>query len=34
MAVIVPCLPDMNSDGLLDFFDVATFLGLFSAGCP
>ncbi len=32
MAVVVPCLPDMNGDGLLDFFDVAAFLAAFSAG--
>lgn len=28
------CLPDLTNDGVLDFFDVAEFLGLFSAGDP
>jgi hypothetical protein len=26
-----PCLPDLNNDGTLDFFDVQIFLGLFAA---
>ncbi len=26
------CLADINGDGLLDFFDVSAFLGLFSSG--
>ena len=25
LVVVVPCLPDRNGDGLLDFFDVAAF---------
>jgi hypothetical protein len=29
---IPPCPPDLNGDGLLDFFDVVRFLDLFSAG--
>lgn len=29
-----PCAPDLNADGLLDFFDVAHFLAAFSAGLP
>ncbi|MBX3322398.1 MAG: hypothetical protein KF757_05355 [Phycisphaeraceae bacterium] len=27
-----PCQADLNSDGILDFFDVQAFLGAFSAG--
>lgn len=29
-----PCLADLNGDGLLNFFDVSTYLSLFNAGCP
>jgi predicted outer membrane repeat protein len=29
-----PCVPDLNGDGVLDFFDVSAFLAAFSAGCP
>ncbi|RMH12469.1 MAG: hypothetical protein D6695_06595 [Planctomycetota bacterium] len=29
-----PCAADMNNDGILDFFDVLTFLQAFSDGCP
>lgn len=29
-----PCPADLNSDGLLNFFDIATYLNLFTAGCP
>ena len=29
-----PCIPDLNDDGLLDFFDVLAFLNAYSAGCP
>ena len=28
------CLADLNDDGVLNFFDVSTFLAAFSAGCP
>lgn len=28
------CTADLNSDGLLNFFDVSVFLSAFSAGCP
>ena len=28
------CAPDLNNDGQLDFFDISTFLTLFSVGCP
>ena len=28
------CLVDLNNDGVLDFFDISTFLTLFGAGCP
>jgi VCBS repeat protein len=28
------CPPDLNGDGLLDFFDILDFLEAFSAGCP
>jgi len=28
------CLPDMNGDGALDFFDISAFLTAFSAGDP
>ncbi|MCL4222151.1 MAG: hypothetical protein KJZ65_12370 [Phycisphaerales bacterium] len=28
------CAPDLNADGVLDFFDVAHFLSAFSAGLP
>jgi len=28
------CPPDLNGDGLLDFFDILDFLDGFSAGCP
>lgn len=28
------CLADANDDGVLDFFDIITFLGAFDAGCP
>lgn len=29
-----PCLADLNGDGLLNFFDVSTYLALFNSGCP
>lgn len=29
-----PCLADLNCDGLLDFFDISSFLTLFSTGDP
>ena len=29
-----PCVPDLNGDGVLDFFDVQMFLSLFSAHDP
>jgi hypothetical protein len=29
-----PCVADFNSDGVLDFFDVQMFLGLFAAHDP
>ncbi len=29
-----PCPADMNNDGVLNFFDVSTFLSEFGAGCP
>jgi hypothetical protein len=29
-----PCVADFNNDGLLDFFDVQMFLGLFAASDP
>ena len=25
---------DLNDDGLLNFFDLSTYLNLFNAGCP
>lgn len=28
------CVPDLNEDGELDFFDVSLYLQLFSMGCP
>ena len=28
------CAPDMNADGVLDFFDVSTFIGAFQSGAP
>lgn len=28
------CPADLNSDGILDFFDVSVFLAAFNAGCP
>lgn len=28
------CIPDLNDDGRLNFFDVSVFLQLFGAGCP
>lgn len=28
------CLPDLNNDGVLDFFDVSAYLTAFSNGCP
>jgi len=32
MLTVNDCVADLNGDGLLDFFDVQTFLNLFSAG--
>ena len=29
-----PCPADMNNDGVLNFFDVSEFLGVFGSGCP
>lgn len=29
-----PCAADLNDDGVLNFFDVSEFLGVFGAGCP
>lgn len=29
-----PCRPDLNRDGVLDFFDLAAFLSAFSSGFP
>ena len=31
---VVPCPADLNSDGVLNFFDVSAFLSAFSAGDP
>ncbi len=28
------CQADLNDDGVLDFFDISSFLTLFSSGCP
>lgn len=28
------CTADLNNDGMLNFFDVSTFLSAYSAGCP
>jgi len=28
------CVPDINGDGTLNFFDISAFLQAFSAGCP
>jgi WD40 repeat protein len=28
------CLADLNGDGLLNFFDIQAYIGLFGAGCP
>ncbi len=28
------CAPDMNADGVLDFFDVSAFIGAFQSGAP
>jgi len=32
--VSVVCLPDLNNDGLLNFFDVSAFLQAFGDGDP
>ncbi len=34
VALAPPCLADVNNDGLLDFFDVQTFLNAYSAEEP
>lgn len=28
------CEPDLNGDGVLNFFDISAFINAFSAGCP
>ena len=28
------CPPDLNADGLLNFFDIAAFIAAYNAGCP
>jgi hypothetical protein len=28
------CLPDLNNDGVLNFFDVSIFIQTYTAGCP
>ena len=32
--IIAPCNAEINGDGVLDFFDVNPFLGMFSIGHP
>lgn len=34
IAIRDPCVPDLNDDGELDFFDISEFLSQFSSGCP
>jgi hypothetical protein len=29
-----PCVADLNTDGLINFFDIATYISIFNAGCP
>jgi len=31
---VLNCLPDLNNDGALDFFDISLFLNLFSSNDP
>jgi hypothetical protein len=33
-ATLAPCRADMNFDGILDFFDVQSFLAAYAAGLP
>lgn len=34
LGVIVPCIADLNADGVLNFFDVQAYLSAFGGNCP